>query len=431
MIIKISPKQLIYFQIVFNFTYNTLQIFNINSTPLYYITHVVTLGLAVFLLLFKKDNSKKGKEMKTEYIIVLLYLVITILGIFIFPIFYSDILFNQSIVGYIKGFLNFYRTFIFYFACVYYLDYKDVGKIYKWYTKLFVFNVFLCAIEFLILGCKWDYLGGSFGIQQGCNAGLNICLCITVSIMTIKYLNKKMSLRLYLLVDIVAIAICAIAELKLFYFEFAIIIVVALLLEKKNVNSVKLIVGSIGILTVGLIILGILFPDQLAFFLNPDSFADYASDSYEGRSLGRLSMFLQLEEDIFKLYPVARFFGFGVGAFDPTTSGYIAQKFLYLKAPWFGNATIVLNFGYVGLVAFYVFLIVPLIKAWNLRKSVKNVEIRMYLTHTIIMVIIMLITLWYNNTMTTNRTLYPLIFFLVLPTLIRIHLKKTEEQKKV
>ena len=119
-----------------------------------------------------------------------------------------------------------------------------------------------------------------------------------------------------------------------------------------------MIVFSIAILVIGLLVLGVLFPDQLAFFLNPEDFAAYASDSYEGESLGRLSMFSQLEEHIFQNYPIARILGFGLGAFDPTSTGYIAQKFVYLKAPWFGNATILLNFGYIGLIMFYIFLVI-------------------------------------------------------------------------
>lgn len=413
--IKITPKGLIYFQIAFSLLYKTIEIIGVNAEKLNYVLHLVAICLLFFII---RDKDKKiGKYVKFESAIIWILLSVTFVGIFIMPLCYSDLLSNVALGVYVKGLLNFYRFFIFFFAVIKYLTYDDVEKIFNLLEKLFWLNMILCFFEYFVLGCKQDFLGGIFGISYGGNVGLNILLCFFSALYALRYLNKKVSLVQFMTIEVICILLATMAELKIYYIELVVIMLLAVVLVKPNRNTIKIILASVLILGVGLYALSIIFPRQLAILTNSDKLSKYAGGSYVTGSLGRMTMFQELEGIFFQDYPLVRFFGFGIGTFDPTSSSYWAVKYNYLRAGWFGNSYVLLNLGYVGLIAMYVFYINLAKKAFVGRKKYR--EDKLYMDFVIIMIVIIVVSMWYNSTIISANVAYLLNLVIAIPIIVK------------
>lgn len=413
--IKITPKGLIYFQIVFSLLYKTIEIIGVNVEKLNYVLHLVAICLLFFII---RDKDKKiGKYVKFESAIIWILLSVTFVGIFIMPLCYADLLSNVALGVYVKGLLNFYRFFIFFFAVIKYLTYDDVEKIFNLLEKLFWLNMILCFFEYFVLGCEQDFLGGIFGISYGGNVGLNILLCFFSALYALKYLNKKVSLVQFMAIEVICVLIATMAELKIYYIELIVIMILAVVLVKPNRNTIKIILASVLILGVGLYALSIIFPRQLEILANSDKLSNYAGGSYVTGSLGRMTMFQELEGIFFQDYPLVRFFGFGIGTFDPTSSSYWSDEYMYLRAEWFGNSYILLNLGYVGLVAMYLFYINLVRRAFSGRKEYR--EGKLYMNLVIIMIVIIVVSMWYNNTIMTANIAYLLNMVIAIPIIVK------------
>lgn len=412
--IKITPRGLIFFQIIFSMLYKTLELFGLEVEKLNYVLHFVAIYL-LFLLLRDKNREMK-KYIRFEMIATIILFVTTIVGIFIIPLCYRDIVEHATFGMYMKGLLNFYRYFIFFYAVIKYLDYNDIKIIFNILEKMFVLNIILCFVEYFFMGCEQDFLGGIFGITYGGNVGLNILLCFFSALYALKYLNKKISIYSFIGVEIICILLATMAELKIYYIELIVIMVVAALLVKPNRNTVKIILASVLILGIGMYALSVVFPKQYDILMNADKFSRYAEGSYVSGSLGRMTMFQELEEIFFQDYPLIRFFGFGIGTFDPTSSSYWATKYSYLRVGWFANSSILLNLGYVGLITMYIFYINLGRKAFMWRNQFE--EEKIYMDFTIIMIVIMIVTMWYNQTVLSGTTAYLLYFVIAIPVIL-------------
>lgn len=414
MIIKITPKGLIYFQILFSLLYKTLELFGFGVEKLNYVLHFIAIYL-LFFMLIDKDNRIK-KYIKQEAVVTLLLLVTTVIGIFVVPLCYVDVLCHATVGMYVKGLLNFYRYFIFFFAVIKYLDFDDVKYIFSVLEKIFILNIVLCFIEYFILGCEQDFLGGIFGITYGGNVGLNILLCFFSALYALKYLTKNIVIVSFVKVEVLCVLMATMAELKIYYIELIVIMIIAAFLVKPNRNTAKMIISSVLILGIGMIALSIIFPEQLEILMNSDKLTRYAGGSYVTGSLGRMTMFQELEGIFFKDYPLIRLFGFGIGTFDASSTSYWAKEYSHLRAGWFGNSSILLNLGYIGLVMMYVFYLNLAKKAFVWRR--KFIQEKIYLDFVIIMIVIILVSMWYNSTVLSGTIAYLLNFVIAIPIIL-------------
>ena len=414
MIIKITPKGLIFFQIYFSLLYKILELFGFGVEKLNYVLHFVAIYL-LFFMVCDKDNRIR-KYIKYESIVTFILLITTVIGIFIVPLCYTDVLCYATVGMYVKGILNFYRYFIFFFAVIKYLDFNDVKHIFNSLEKIFVLNILLCFVEFFVMGCEQDFLGGIFGITYGGNVGLNILLCFFSALYALRYLNKKISVMSFGIMEVLCVLMATMAELKVYYIELIVIMLIASVLVKPNRNTAKMIIASVVILGVGMVALSIIFPKQLEILINGDKLAKYAGGSYVTGSLGRMTMFQQLEEIFFKDYPFVRLFGFGIGTFDATSTSYWAKEYSYLRVGWFGNSSILLNLGYVGLVMMYLFYMNLARKAFVWRS--RFIGGKIYLDFVIIMIVIILASMFYNNTVLSGTIAYLLNFVIAIPIIL-------------
>ena len=135
------------------------------------------------------------------------------------------------------GARNLFRGIIFIIACVRFLDEEDVDKIFKIFFFAQLINLLVTLYQYLVLGINQDYLGGIFGIEQGCNGATNIFCVILLTYFGVNYINKKMPIHLFAIIAISTLIIAALAEIKIYYIEFALIIVLVILFSKPSFRT--------------------------------------------------------------------------------------------------------------------------------------------------------------------------------------------------
>ena len=275
MVIKFDEnfgKKLIYFQIIYNliikFFISVLHL----PTFLNYITDVVTLLLLI--VIYKKFQKTFYKiHYKSSLFVIFLFSISLLLGI----------IFNlvplQLLLWAIR---NTYRFFVFFIACVVCLDSKDVERILKILFDFQFINIIACMFEFFVLGCEQDNLGGIFGIESGCNGGLNLYFCILTTVTLVEYVYKKTNITSVIYILLSTIVISAMAELKFFYVELIFIIILIFLLTKPNLKKVLLVVSFIFILSIGMNIFKVMYPLHYDVLTNKDMFLSYFSSAGTG-----------------------------------------------------------------------------------------------------------------------------------------------------
>lgn len=98
---------------------------------------------------------------------------------------------------------------------------EEYKKLFPFLEKLFWLSFPLCIIERFFVSYPFgtivgDMIGGFFWNYSGCNAPLNLLLCLTTGYVTIKYFKGKKSLVYFISVICAALVMSALAELKVF-----------------------------------------------------------------------------------------------------------------------------------------------------------------------------------------------------------------------
>jgi hypothetical protein len=115
---------------------------------------------------------------------------------------------GESALLFLWGVRNTFRFYIFLFCCAVLLSVRDVSQLLTFFKVLFFVNVPLCVFEYR-MGYTGDYLGGSFGITQGCNGYLNILLVSVLVIYVVEYLARRTSLLQLVLVVLLSCLVMA------------------------------------------------------------------------------------------------------------------------------------------------------------------------------------------------------------------------------
>lgn len=225
----------------------------LSLTPM--LKYTIDLAIIVLAILYLTKKSPLARECK---------ILAKWIGILILYCSFAYILNYQSIFYYIWGARNTFRYFVYFLVCIAFIKVRDVDVLVNRLIAVYYFNAFIVFFQYFILGYKQDLLGGLFGVQRGCNSGLNIYGIIVVSIVVVKYLNKKTSIWNCAFVCILSIIIAAFAELKFFFVEFAVVIILASLITKFSFKKLWIIIGSILLIIIGSIALGKIFPEFAA-----------------------------------------------------------------------------------------------------------------------------------------------------------------------
>lgn len=410
-------KKLIYFQIVFNMFVKFLIAPLGLPSLLNYVTDIVTLMLLVVIIKNTLKIFKKIRYMSAIFCIGLFSLVV-VLGAL-----YNGV----PPTLFVWAIRNTFRFFVFFVACIVILEPEDVSRIFSMLYAFQYLNIVLCLYEYFILGYKQDYLGGLFGVEKGCNGGLNLYFCLLVIYGISGYLSKKVNL--YRLTFIVAstLLLSALAELKFFYVEFVIIVAMCLFLAKPTVKLFFLILASLVFLQIALMILEKIFPEQYAVLMDFNELMKYFSSTEGGYKISRGQAFSRINQLFFHDDLMLNLFGFGFGNCEMsqffTSDFFLAYEGYHYRA--FAHAMIFLETGFIGLTTYILFYVDCI------RYSLANLKIlskhRDHIIIVIVLSFIMVINLWYNMALRIEYA-YMLYFVLAIVAIDRKTEKSVAEE---
>lgn len=344
---------------------------------------------------------------------------IKILGIIIFAFYFYAVLNYivnyQNIIYFIWGTRNTFRFYVFLYACILYLDKKNIDSILKILDRLFYVNIILVAFQFFVEKLQDDYVGGFFGVEKGCNAYLNNYFVALTIIYLIEFYHKKIGFIKAVTRILLMGLCCALAEIKIFYVELAIILLLFALFTKFSLKKALIIILSILGIVIGVKILIDIYPNFSEIFTVKNLIDVASSDKgYTGANdFNRLNSITMANMRFFDTTP-QKTFGFGLGNCDYadgkaflTTNFFV--KYQNLHYTWLSYAMIYLELGYIGL-AFYYSVLVFI--AFLLLRRLKNGNYNpMYVEISFIASIMMVFISIYNSSLRTESGY--LLFFVL------------------
>lgn len=388
---KITPKKIIYFELFFVLIMNSLVSLLRFPDSIKYIPDLLNIVLFFFLLINKRNNVSRYKFKKSILIWIFLsfLLYVTI-----------NALFNLTpIYLYLWACRTLLRFFLFFYACVVFLDKKDINKMFYYFHIIFVINFILTAYEFFILRINGDYLGGIFGTIQGANTSTNVFVCIIVLYDLNAYLEKKCKLSTLISITVLALAISAMAELKTLAIEIIVVYIVSILISKPSRKTfISLSVIVIGVL-IGYNLLMRIFPDSIQYFFNRMAIINYLSENYDhAYHITRMNAFHDINENFFKHSLLKELFGIGFG--NGEVSAFFVSKFytLYGSTRYrsFTFAMEYLEIGAIGLILYVSFFI--LIGIYAIKQIKFQREYGYVFRSVFILAFLTCFMLWYNDT---------------------------------
>lgn len=358
------PKIMIYIQIayvlVMSFFTDVLRFPNMIT----YVTDLINMSILVFLLI----NWKKMQEtIKKSCFTVEAILVSFYFALACFTAFFNGV----KPTLFIWDMRNSFRFFVFLFACIAFLDQKDVDRIYGLLLGAHILNIAACLYEYFVLHLVRDNVGGIFGSELGCNNKLNVFLCVVMVYSTCLFIYKKISLKILLFYLISSILIAAVAELKVFYLELAIVLFLAVCLNLSKVRMVGFGMIGIFVLLVGLNAIKRLFPLHYEYLTNFRLMLQYvSSEDNFGYYISRTHPFSQIDRIFFHGNILRNMFGYGFGncvfssRFDQLTSSFY-KLYGHLNYPVLTSAFVFLETGYIGTMLHLAILIYPVFYAFR------------------------------------------------------------------
>lgn len=404
-------KKIVYFVFLFPFFFSGLiEVFHFPSVVKYVVDVCVCILLLTMMFKRRPHISLEGNIMKYWILVFAVYVSC------------NYIVNYQSPIYFLWGVRNYFRFYIFFMACIYYLHTKDLTKLFQMMSMIYYVHVFVVLVQYFVLNIDQDNLGGIFGTQSGCNGWLNIFQVIIVTYSILRYLNKESSIGICILDCGSALVIAALSELKFFYIEFIFIVVMAVLITDFSWKKVIIIIGAGIGMVLSVMILVRIFPywaDKMSF----KSILDMAS-SEKGYTLtgdmNRLTFFSRSRK-LFLKTPVKTMFGLGIGNCDYSDSFLFLttpfyQKYNLLHYTWLSTAFMFLENGIFGLILYFGFFVAAAVHAFLYAKGRKRNKTYVQLTQ-IISIVSILIGIY--NASLRIECAYMLFFTLALPYIIR------------
>ena len=338
---------------------------------------------------------------------------------------YIGIFFLYTLLFYVINFQSpFYflwglrNNFRFYFAfilfCIF-LYKDDIKMCFRFIDIVFYIDVAVALFQFFVLGYKWDFLGGIFGVETGCNAYSMVFFTIVIAKSILQYMNKEEKLWLCGIKCFLALVVAAMSELKFFFIVFMVVLIMATLLTSFSWRKILIIaVAAMGVMFAGSI-LTVIFGENST--LSWDRIIQLVTaESYSSaEDLGRFTAIPTLANSIV-VNPFEQLFGLGLGNCD-TSSFAICntpfyQTYSHLNYNWFSSAFLFLEVGYVGLFIYLFFFVMCFVFSWNqLRKDYDN---KLYYQLAMIISVVCVLLTFYNSSL-RFEVAYMMYFVLALP----------------
>lgn len=404
-------KKIVSFMVLFPFLCSGLiELFHFPSAVKYVVDVCACILLLTMMFKRRPYISLKGNIIKYWILLFAVYVSCNYIASY------------QSPVYFLWGVRNYFRFYIFFMACVYYLHSKDLDKLFRMMSVIYYFHVFIVLVQYFVLGIEQDNLGGIFGTQSGCNGWVNIFQVIIVTYSILRYLNKEKSMGICVMDCGSALVIAALAELKFFYIEFVLIVVMAVLITDFSWKKVIIIIGAAFGVVLSVVVLVRIFP-YWADKMSIKSVLEMASLEQGYTMIGDMNRltFFSRSRNLFLKTPGKIMFGLGIGNCDYSDSFLFLttpfyQKYNLLHYTWLSTAFMLLENGVVGLIFYFGFFVVTAIHSFLYAKGRKRNKT--YVQLTIIISIISILIGMYNVSLRMECG-YMIFFVLSLPYVIR------------
>lgn len=407
-------KTMIYVQLIAFFLLNYLVSESIVPSSLLYMIDII--NYLIFIYSFKHiSNTIKKCKLRRCFNIWILFFIIAMIGV---------VLNSTNLLYVIWEYNNIFKMIIFYLNCIIFLNKKDIDNIFVLMMRIKWINFIMCLYQYFILGVSQDNLGGIFGTGTGCNAGLNVFMCIVVAYYFNGYMNNKKSLVEFTINAASSLIIASLSELKFFYIEFIIIIIIGILINKLTLKTVIVLIVSFLSINVGLDVLKNIFPDMYSSLVNIDELYKYinVNDVSVGYGISRFGMFNEVSNLFFKQSFITKLVGLGFGSCTMSSIGIFTSDFYhqygYLNYNWFAHTMLFLQTGYLGLIVYCSFFIGLIIHTSNWKKEKDELE-KIYTNFQITMLVLFIINLWYNNSSRISISYLWTICIIVVPVLTK------------
>lgn len=410
--VKGVAKKLIVLQILYNciikFCIAYLQVPTIAN----YFTDVITVFLCIFMIY---DCHLKFIFDKMKLIFVCFTLTTVV----------SFALNSYSIVLYAWGARNIFRFFVFFFACVHFLEMKDVKFVFHCIEKLFWANVILILIQKWALGYIGDASSGFFslGKEGGGNGAVNIFLCIICAYQLSRYIVGKIRISKLVLYLLTSCIVAASIELKVFFVECVVLLILYVLARKITARGVFAVIFGVVILFLGTRYLEKMYPMWEGFF-SVDSILENSVIYGDEEKVGRLSGMGYII-DTFLVDPVKKIFGIGLGNadfssnFDVFASDFY-KRYGYLSYNYFSSSWMLLETGICGTVCYLLWFVNTFVNAWKLRQEKNG-----WIYFSLFVSVIAMIQFFYNHMLRVETVGYLVQFCLAI---VFIYFRKEKKQ---
>lgn len=325
----------------------------------------------------------------------------------------------QSVLYFLWGFRNNFRFLIFFAALVLFMKQRDVDTYLKQFDVLFWANAVVCLVQFFVFDKRWDYLGGFFGVEKGCNAHLNVFMVLIIVKSVIGFLNRKETFASFFLKSGVAMVLSALAELKFFFVEYVVVICGAVLIAKFTIRKAVIAVAGLVAVTLGYITLISVFPQFAHFFTIENMIKNATEGGYTySNAVNRLNAIPIISKQYLVTF-IDRAVGLGLGNCETASYDFLNTPFFqnhsFLCYHWFSTAFTYLETGFIGLTFTVGLFVLVFVKAQKKRKQLNiSNELSVKCQIAALMAIMCVVIFIYNGSLRTESG-YMAYFMLALP----------------
>lgn len=413
-----QPGWLMWLLIMLPFLLGTLHDFLGLPRAIRYLLDAAWFFLLWFLVRFQRSVHTKGTRGLAAWVTAfLVYALLVYLVQF------------ESALYFLWGVRNNFRFYAAFFAFAAFLTPKDAEDYLNVFDKLFWVNVPVSLVQFFTMGLKGDYLGGIFGVEQGCNAYTNIFFIIVVAKSVLFYLEKRETAWKCVSKCAAALLVAAMAELKFFFVEFLVIIVLAVLFTNFTWRKFWVIVGGFAAVLISVALLASLFPNFVGWFSVEWLWEAATSDRgyTDSGDLNRLNAIPVINE-LWLTNWGERLFGLGLGNCDTSAFAIVNtpffEKYSGMHYTWLSYAFVYLETGYIGLMFYFGFFVMTYFRIRRIEKRSDGAAGTYCRIGRILAVCCMMIAV-YNSSLRTEAG-YMAYFALAIPFVFKKGFVKTE-----
>lgn len=298
--------------------------------------------------------------------------------------------------------LSFGRLFVWMYLFRVYWKLNDLTRVMNLLYRVQFLNAAMVMAQYFILHLRRDNIGGMFGVIAGCNAPLNMYLCIVCVWGLSGYLSKKVKFGSLITTLFSALLIAMAAELKVFFVELAILIPLGILYCRFSRKTVAAAVAITCIMVMGIQLLGQYDPTSFNIITNPEELLGYADMRGSGYGVSRVNVFSQLTDLFFNGDSAKQLFGMGFGSASQSSIALFTSDFYYANATlnyhYLVTAMLYLQVGYVGTLLYFMPFILLACTLMLKRRTLLAFDTAQSSCTAFVICIIFMLNLTYNNT---------------------------------